>query len=74
MLITRIQPSLYLSGWMCAWALVSAMTAMSTSFTGLLVCRFFLGLVRPSFTLGYSFWLTVSYRSNRPTTPERCIF
>lgn len=51
MLITRIRPSIYLATCMCAWAVVSAMTAMAKNYIGLLLCRFVLGFVRALFGL-----------------------
>lgn len=44
MLITRIKPGIYMSGWMVVWALVSACTALVTNFGGLVACRFMLGI------------------------------
>lgn len=45
MLITRLRPSYYMSSCMALWAVVSALTALSKDFTGLLLTRFFLGVV-----------------------------
>lgn len=45
MLLTRLRPSWYMAGFMALWAIVSALTALSTNFTGLLLTRFFLGVV-----------------------------
>ncbi|OTA30332.1 hypothetical protein BTJ68_10759, partial [Hortaea werneckii EXF-2000] len=44
MLLTRLRPSWYMAGFMALWAIVSALTALSTNFTGLLLTRFFLGV------------------------------
>ncbi|KAL6400912.1 hypothetical protein AUP68_16630 [Ilyonectria robusta] len=45
MFLTRTRPSIYLSVCMIGWAAISACTATVTSYSGLLVCRFFLGFV-----------------------------
>lgn len=45
MLITRIRPSLYLSGAMTLWGVVSTCNAGVHNFTGLVLVRFFLGFV-----------------------------
>ena len=44
MLITRVRPSYYMSAAMAVWAVVSALTALSHNFIGLLLTRFFLGI------------------------------
>ena len=44
MLITRVKPSYYMAGAMAVWAVVSACSALSKDFTGLLLTRFFLGI------------------------------
>lgn len=44
MFLTRTRPSRYMGCAMALWAVVSALTALSKDFTGLLLTRFFLGL------------------------------
>ncbi|KAI1214962.1 MFS transporter [Annulohypoxylon truncatum] len=44
MLITRVKPGIYMSGWMFLWAVVSACTAAVKSYRALVACRFFLGI------------------------------
>jgi MFS family permease len=39
------RPSLYLSFFTIAWGLVSAMTCLCKNFTGIVICRFILGVV-----------------------------
>jgi hypothetical protein len=39
MLVTRVRPSLYMSGWMMAWAIVSTMICRVQSYHGMLACR-----------------------------------
>ena len=44
MLITKVRPSLYMSGWMVVWAIVSGCTALVKNYQGLVACRFLLGI------------------------------
>lgn len=44
MLITKVRPSMYMSGWMAVWAIVSACTALVQNYGGLVACRFLLGI------------------------------
>lgn len=44
MILTRVRPSWYMAGFMALWAVVSALTALSKDFKGLLLTRFFLGV------------------------------
>ncbi|EDN10725.1 MFS transporter [Histoplasma capsulatum] len=44
MLITRIRPSIYMSSWMIIWSIVSACTSLVKSYSGMVVCRFLLGV------------------------------
>ncbi|RDW83820.1 uncharacterized protein DSM5745_04146 [Aspergillus mulundensis] len=61
MLITRLRPSLYMSGAMAAWAVVSALTALAKDFTGLLLVRFFLGLTETPYYPGALYMLSIFY-------------
>lgn len=45
MLLTRVRPSYYMAGCMFLWAVVSSLTACAKDFKGLLLTRFFLGVV-----------------------------
>jgi hypothetical protein len=49
MLLTRLKPSQYMSGFMALWAVVSACSALAQNFTGLLLTRFFLGIAEAPF-------------------------
>ena len=44
MLITKVRPSMYMSGWMVVWAIVSGCTALVQNYAGLVACRFLLGI------------------------------
>jgi MFS family permease len=52
MIMTRINPPLFLSCLMLTWAVLSICTAFSGSFTGLLLVRFFLGVVEAPYYPG----------------------
>ena len=64
MLITRLRPSIFMSGWMAAWAIVSTLTAVTHNYTGLLLTRFFLGIAEAPFYPGCLYLLNVSFQSN----------
>lgn len=61
MLITRVRPSYYMSAGMALWAIVSALTALSKDFTGLLLTRFFLGIVEAPYYPGALYLLGIFY-------------
>jgi MFS family permease len=52
MLLTKVKPSLFLVGVMMTWAVISVCTAFSSNFTGLLLTRFFLGVVEAPYYPG----------------------
>lgn len=43
------KPSLYLPGCMTAWGVISTATGATTSFGGLVACRFLLGFVEAAY-------------------------
>ncbi|ETN41509.1 uncharacterized protein HMPREF1541_03445 [Cyphellophora europaea CBS 101466] len=55
------RPSLYLSFFTVAWGLVSALTCLCHNFTGIVICRFVLGLVEAPFFPGVLFYLSKWY-------------
>ena len=59
MLLTRVRPSYYMSGFMALWAVVSTLTAVSQNFTGLLLTRFFLGVTEAPYYPGALFMLSI---------------
>lgn len=61
MLLTRCRPSYYMAACMALWAVVSGLTALSTNFTGLLLTRFFLGVVEAPFYPGALYILGIFY-------------
>ncbi|PPJ61173.1 hypothetical protein CBER1_10295 [Cercospora berteroae] len=52
MFLTRTSPRKYMAIMMVIWAAVSALTAVASGFTGLLLTRFFLGLTEAPFCPG----------------------
>ncbi|KAF2139294.1 uncharacterized protein K452DRAFT_74939 [Aplosporella prunicola CBS 121167] len=62
LILTRVRPSLYLPGCMAAWGVVSGLSAAVHNFEGLVIVRFFLGMVEapyfPGALLLLSSWYT----------------
>ncbi|KAH8819284.1 MFS transporter [Xylogone sp. PMI_703] len=69
LLLTRVRPSIYLGTVMMCWGVVSAAQAATTTFGGLLACRFMLGVVEAPFFPGaimlMSSWYTRTELSSR---------
>lgn len=61
MIITRVRPSWYMGGFMMAWAVVSALTAVAHNYTGALLTRFFLGIVEAPYYPGALYTLSTFY-------------
>jgi MFS family permease len=61
LLLTRVRPSIYLPGCMIAWGLLSGTTAFVKGFHGLVLVRFFLGMVEAPFFPGALFLLSSWY-------------
>ncbi|PGH03702.1 hypothetical protein AJ79_07284 [Helicocarpus griseus UAMH5409] len=61
MLITRVSPSIYMSSWMVVWSIVSACTALVQSYSGMVVCRFLLGVTEAPFYPGATYLLAIFY-------------
>ncbi|KAE8354274.1 major facilitator superfamily domain-containing protein [Aspergillus coremiiformis] len=57
----KIRPSLYMSICMGSWAVVSACTALTKNYIGLLMVRFFLGITEAPFYPGALFLLSLFY-------------
>ncbi|CAI7652579.1 unnamed protein product [Penicillium pancosmium] len=55
------KPSIYLPGCMFAWGTISAATAATRNFGGLLACRFILGFVEAAYFPGCLYLLTAWY-------------
>lgn len=61
MFLTRTKPSYYLASCMALWAVVSALTAVSQNFIGLLLTRFFLGVTEAPYYPGALYLLSIFY-------------
>lgn len=61
MILTRVRPSWYMGGFMMAWALVSCLTALVRDYTGLVLTRFFLGVVEAPYYPGALYILSIFY-------------
>lgn len=68
MLLNRIRPSRYMGIMMALWATVSALTALSKDFTGLLLTRFFLGITEAPYYPGAVYLLSVFYNRKEIAT------
>ncbi|WQF86330.1 Putative major facilitator superfamily, MFS transporter superfamily [Colletotrichum destructivum] len=61
MVVTRVRPSLWMSSCMAVWAIISALTAVSHNYTGLLLTRFFLGITEAPYYPGALYVLATFY-------------
>ncbi|KAJ5851775.1 uncharacterized protein N7529_011160 [Penicillium soppii] len=69
LIITKVRPSLYIGLVTAAWGIVSMCQALTHNFTGLLLCRFVLGLVEGPFLPGVFFLMSCWYK--RSELPPR---
>ncbi|KAF2176584.1 pantothenate transporter liz1 [Zopfia rhizophila CBS 207.26] len=68
MFLTRTRPSRYMGIAMMLWAVVSALTALSKNFTGLLLTRFFLGITEAPYYPGAVYLLSIFYTRKEVAT------
>lgn len=61
MILTRVRPSLYMPCWVCVWSCISASTAASSNYRGLIAVRFFLGVSEAPFFPGAFYLLSCWY-------------
>ncbi|KAK2046161.1 major facilitator superfamily transporter [Colletotrichum somersetense] len=61
MILTRVRPSWYMGGFMMAWAVISALTAVVRDYKGLVLTRFFLGVVEAPYYPGALYILSIFY-------------
>jgi MFS family permease len=57
----KVRPSIYMCICMMAWAVVSACTALTHNYTGLVVVRFFLGIAEAPYYPGALYLLSLFY-------------
>ncbi|KAL4884345.1 major facilitator superfamily domain-containing protein [Aspergillus karnatakaensis] len=74
MLLTRVRPSLFMSGAMALWAVVSTLTGICTDFKGLLLTRFFLGITEAPFYPGALYMLSIFYTKKEIATRISILF
>ncbi|OJI96304.1 hypothetical protein ASPVEDRAFT_48535 [Aspergillus versicolor CBS 583.65] len=74
MLLTRLRPSLFMSGAMCLWAVVSTLTGITHDFKGLLLTRFFLGITEAPFYPGALYMLSIFYTKKEIATRISILF
>lgn len=65
---TKIRPSLYMSVCMSTWAVVSAATAATQNYTGMVLCRFFIGVVEAPYYPGALLFLGMFYTRKEMAT------
>ncbi|KAJ3542221.1 hypothetical protein NM208_g4216 [Fusarium decemcellulare] len=61
MVVTRVRPSIWMASCMTVWAIISALTAVSRNYTGLLMTRFFLGITEAPYYPGALYILATFY-------------
>lgn len=75
MLINKVQrPSLYIGAAMLLWGVVSTLSGVVTSFTGMVLVRFFLGFVEAAFLPGALLILSKWYTRRELTTRNAVLF
>jgi MFS family permease len=68
MFLNRTRPSRYMGCCMMLWAVVSALTALSKDFTGLLLTRFFLGVTEAPYYPGAVYLISSFYTRKEVAT------
>ncbi|XXH00611.1 catabolic L-serine/threonine dehydratase [Hypoxylon texense] len=58
LVLARCRPSLYLPGIMAAWGILVAGMSQVKTYQGILVCRFFLGMIEAGFSKRFSIFFT----------------
>ncbi|KAI6013225.1 major facilitator superfamily domain-containing protein [Pisolithus marmoratus] len=64
-ILKRVGPHLMLPAMVALWGIVAAMQGLITSYAGLLLCRFFLGLVEGGLSPGLALYLSSFYPRGR---------
>ncbi|KAK4936037.1 hypothetical protein LTR10_023032 [Elasticomyces elasticus] len=57
----KVRPSIYMSICMSTWAVVSAATAATQNYTGMVLCRFFIGVVKAPYYPAALWFLSMFY-------------
>ncbi|VUC26608.1 unnamed protein product [Clonostachys rosea] len=61
MILSRVRPSIYMSGFMVTWSVVTLLSYKAYNFETLLVCRFLLGIVEAPFYPGAVYIMSMLY-------------
>jgi MFS family permease len=64
MILARCPPSWYLPGLMAAWGALVAGMSQVKNYNGILVCRFFLGIIESGFMPGVMYLMSCWYKRN----------
>ncbi|KAI1953800.1 hypothetical protein LOZ57_000141 [Ophidiomyces ophidiicola] len=62
LVLKRVAPSTWLSGIIAAWGVVTICQGVTSSFAGLVVCRFFLGVFEAGFVPGCVYLISMYYQ------------
>ncbi|KAF1916725.1 putative MFS transporter [Ampelomyces quisqualis] len=73
LLLTRVKPAIYMSGWMMAWAIVSTCMAFVQNYQGMIATRFLLGVVEAPFYPGGIYMISIFYK-RKETAARMSIF
>ncbi|KAI8184127.1 putative transporter [Colletotrichum sp. SAR 10_75] len=72
MLVTRVKPAWYMSGWMMAWAVVSTLICIVKDYHDMLACRLILGITEAPFYSGACYMRQLAHdRVAKDTTEKR---
>ncbi|KAF2183051.1 MFS transporter [Zopfia rhizophila CBS 207.26] len=68
MMMNRVKPAWWMSGWMMAWAIVSTLNCLVKSYESMVVCRFLLGITEAPFYPGALFMISLFYTRKEAAT------
>lgn len=74
MVITRVRPSLFMATFMALWAVVSTLTGIVHNYTGMVLARFFLGILEAPFWPGALYMLSIFYTRKEVATRMAILF
>ncbi|OBR05506.1 MFS transporter [Colletotrichum higginsianum IMI 349063] len=68
MILSRVRPSWYMAGFCMAWSVVSLLTFKVNSYSGMIACRFFLGITEAPFYPGALYIISMFYTRKEVAT------
>ncbi|KAH7079433.1 MFS transporter-like protein [Paraphoma chrysanthemicola] len=68
LMLTRVKPAYWMSGWMMAWAIVSTLMALVKDYHGMFATRFMLGIVEAPFYPGGIYLISAFYKRKETAT------